>query len=118
MGLRGVVGATFRPLQDARGVASPTRWSAGAHGLASATPDRIAGVRASVPVPAGRERVPWMCSSSAPSASPLSRLPDCELGHDPVDCDLGCAGSADRGVPTRTRHHNDGNRGRLDPRRR
>ena len=36
----------------------------------------------------------------------------------PVECHLGCAGSADRGVPTRTRHHNDGNRGRLDPRRR
>ena len=66
----------------------------------------------------GRERVPWMCSSSAPSASPLSCLPDCELGHDPVECHLGCAGSADRGVPTRTRHHNDGNRGRFDSRRR
>ena len=62
--------------------------------------------------------MPWMRSSSAPSTSPLSCLPDCELGHDPVECHLGCAGSADRGVPTRTRHHNDGNRGRFDSRRR
>ena len=31
-----------------------------------------------------------------------------------VECHLGCAGLADRGVPTRTRHHNDGNRGRFD----
>ena len=75
-------------------------------------------MRASVPVPVGRERVPWTSSSSAPSSSPLSCLPDCELGHDPVECHLGCAGSADRGVPTRTRHHNDGNRGRFDSRRR
>ena len=66
----------------------------------------------------GRERVTWMSSSSDPSASPLSWLPDGELGHDPVECHLGCAASADRDVPTRTRHHNDGNRGRLDPRRR
>jgi hypothetical protein len=31
----------------------------------------------------GRERVPWMSRSSAPSASPRSCLPDCERGHDP-----------------------------------
>ena len=75
-------------------------------------------VRASQCRPAGRERVPLMSSSGAPSASPLSCSPDCELGHDPVECHLGCAGLADRGVPTRTRHHNDGNRGRFDSRRR
>jgi hypothetical protein len=49
----GVAGAASRPLHDAHRVASPTRWSVGAHGLVSVTPDRIADVRASVRLPAG-----------------------------------------------------------------
>jgi hypothetical protein len=83
---RGIPPAARRAL---RGLADAL--SVGAHGLVSVTPDRIADVRASDPAPAG-SRVPWMSSSRAPSASRLSCLPDCELGHDPVECDLGGAG--------------------------
>ena len=112
VGLRGVAGATTRPLQA---------WPHRRVGVEDWLPRLRTGsptcVRASQCRP-GRERVPWMSSRSA---RPLRHSPACPTASSDttlVDCHLGCAGSADRGVPTRTRHHNDGNRGRFDSRRR